>query len=182
MSRDHAWHDGKKRLGLHFIARVLLEGNGNLPAYWYVTAFVQCFIPDQLTVRLFVGRSFVGSFVFSCLRFSVSSSLPFFVCSVFTLSCIFYIVWLRLLCRTDLFNNFAQGTTAESIDGIPNQEHRSHTGSENKSSHRLIKFKKNSTPVAEDRLDDVSFLLMALTKYQLRYFLPVKYVRVRESI
>jgi len=47
------------------------------------------------------------------------------------------------------------GTTAESIDGIPNQEHRSHTGSENTSSHRLIKFKKNSTPVAEDRLDDL---------------------------
>lgn len=72
--------------------------------------------------------------------------------------------------------------TAESIDGIPNQEHRSHTGSENTSSHRLIKLKKDSTPVAEDRLDDVSFLLIALTKYQLRYFLPVKYVRVRESI
>lgn len=50
-----------------------------------------------------------------------------------------------------------KGTTADLMDGILNQEHPSHTGSENASSHPLVKFKKNSTPVAEDRLDDVSF-------------------------
>ena len=54
---------------------------------------------------------------------------------------------------------FLEGTTADVIDGILNQEHRSHTGSEIISSQPLVKLKKNSTPVAEDRLDDVSFKL-----------------------
>lgn len=52
-----------------------------------------------------------------------------------------------------------KGTTADLIDGILNQEHQRHTESENASSHPLVKFKKKSTPVAEDRLDDVSFPL-----------------------
>lgn len=30
-SRDHARHDGKKRLGLHFTTRALLDGRGKLP-------------------------------------------------------------------------------------------------------------------------------------------------------
>jgi len=56
----------------------------------------------------------------------------------------------------------SKGTTADLIDGILNQEHRSHTGFQNASSHPLVKFKKTSTPVAEDRLDDVSFTLWCL--------------------
>lgn len=123
---------------------------------------------DRWFVRSFVRSlvcSLVRSFVYSFTRPLVRSQLRLFsrlFISSSTLSCIFNIIWLRFfLCRTDFLMIFPKGTTTDLIDGIPNQEHRSHAGSE-KTSHPLAKFKKNSTPVAEDRLDDVSFVLWCL--------------------
>ena len=128
---------------------------------WFVHSFVRLFLPSLV-------RSLVRSFVYSFSRPLVRWHLRLFsrsfvgLVSSYTLSCIFSIVWLRFYVELTCPMVLPKGTTADLIDGTPNQEHRSCTGSEKASPHPLVKLKKNSTPVAEDRLDDVSFSLWCL--------------------
>ena len=130
----------------------------------FVRSFVSSFPPSFLCsfVLLFVCTFVISLFVRSCLRlfvrFSFVSSFPrLFVRSfVYLFASYVELAYLMIL---------PKGTTADLIDGIRNQEHPSHTESENASSHPLVKFKKKSTPVAEDRLDDVSFPLLMAVKY-----------------
>ena len=69
---------------------------------------------------------------------------------------------------TTLNNFLPKGKITNLTDGIPGQEDRSRGGSDI-SCHPLSKFKKCSTPVAEDRLDEVSVLCRCFVKYYPRF-------------
>ena len=132
--------------------------------HFFVLTFVCLFVCSFVRFVRSLARFLACSFVYSFFRLFVRSHLGFvsisFVYFSHTLSCVFNrVVVVVVVVELTYLMILPKGTTADLIDGILNQEHASPTEVENAPSHPLVKLKKNSTPVAEDRLDDVSLPL-----------------------